>query len=206
MAWQTTPILDSGTGADQSPLAGNWAGAANLEANQWQRLSNQLAPVTTPSAARWSATTFGANQEAYCTVPTVQSGSGLYFALYVRGTNLATGTATYYQAFFAGTASANAFNITLQNQSGAIGSAVAVTFNNNDVVGLRAVGPEITVWQNQTLILKQYNSVNTGTGQVAMSAAGGSWRVTNFGGGDFVLPASANTNWTRFPKHRLRRS
>jgi hypothetical protein len=206
VAWQTTPILDSGTGVDQSPLSGNWASAANLEANQWQRLSNQFAPVATPSAARWTATTFGAAQEVYCTIPTIQNGSGIYIALYARGNNLATGSASYYQAFFAGTAVAGAFNMTLQNQSGAIGSAVALTLANNDVIGLRTVGTEITVWQNQTLLLKTYNSTNTGTGQVAMSATGANWRVSNFGGGDYVLPAPLNMNWIRFPKHRLGRS
>jgi hypothetical protein len=95
-----TLATDSGTGANQNPIAGNWTNITS--ALEIQRLSNQFVPKTmsTVGCAYWNAVTWQNDQWAQITVEASSSFSGVGPCVRVNE----SGTNTAYKFLWDGTA------------------------------------------------------------------------------------------------------
>lgn len=71
----TTPILDDFNRPDEIPLsfAGAWGTVKGVTQTDLLSLAAQGPPDKTSSARKWAASSFAADQEAYCTIETLSS-------------------------------------------------------------------------------------------------------------------------------------
>lgn len=202
MAFPVNAVLDSGTGTNANPVAGNWSGPIFNGNGQLQRTSNQFA--NGPGAAGddgsyWNVSTFGPDVEVYATLPTVSAASSHYSEVHARiqSPNVAGATDSY--AVVADMSSGGSIVIVhVNNGSYSTLTSAAQTWTNGDSFGIEVIG-------SSPATIKAYHKTSAGawteklsTTDSSISSAGNiGWiisnttlRGTNFGGG--TIGAGAN--------------
>lgn len=194
MSFPTTPILDSGVGADQNPIAGNWTSPEWSE-QAMERLSNQFTSTSGAAfaAMAWTASSFGPDCEAYFTIPTMGSEFFLHIKVNVLGASAST---LDDYVLLVNTGSTNNIQIFKNvNNAGTTLATYSQLISNGDSVGIQAVGSTIGAWYKSGAgAWTQLGTVTDSTyasqsGHIALESQNNSSKFTNFGGGTFVPPA-----------------
>jgi hypothetical protein len=201
MAFPTTSVLTTFTGADENPLSegGNWAlFGAGAESAPCARLSNQAkngSDVTNnlPARSYWTPSQFGPDVEAYATIATLpNSGKGTsVFGRIHNPTNDAT-----YEGYLAVYTTGTGFRLFKCLSGGTftqIGSTDATAASAGDKIGLECISTTIRClhftggsWVQRVSVT---DSSITGAGYIAIEFASndlGSGRLDDFGGGTVV--------------------
>lgn len=197
--YPTTPVLDSGVGANEDPLAGNWSGPVdtNNDGGTCRRVSNQFASsvaVAIGDSSWWNKTAFGPNQEAFVTIPVLPAAN--FVGLELRIQNPGGSTSTYYECEiipspyrvrFAKVISGNFSQIRqiVMPSTPQAGDRLAFTAYGNSLNCYLLTGGQ---WLAQGGV--NDNSITTG-GYLGMYFALGesTARFTEFGGGDMIVQA-----------------
>ena len=193
MAFPTTPILDSGVGADASPATG-WTD--NVDGTSYggiRRTSNTLGSISGDSWDYWSAnTSIGPNVEVYATFPAIDTSQSAI--LYARMASLGSGSVDGYHVQVIPGLSRIQVRRVDNNAETVLGSNITQAFAAGDSLGMAITGSTIEVWYKAAA--GSWTSLGTRT-DATYSAAGGlavylghfDYRMTNFGGG---VPVTAN--------------
>ena len=183
----TTAVLDSFSQAPGA-LSSNWqtpglqdAGTVSVSA------SGQTAGSTGASSAIWKATTFGANQEAYLTVPVLPA-AGHTFQVGGRVSSLTGSTVSMY--FLQVTPSKNLWDLR-KKLNGASSTSIktfTAPFAAGDAAGLQLSGSTITAWHetggNWTSVGTATDTSITAGGYVVFTLGDTTMRGGAFGGGN----------------------
>jgi hypothetical protein len=203
MAFPQNAVLDDFNRANQGPPPStNWSILHN-GVDAGKVVSNQWAANGNPSCGYWNPTSFGPDQEVYCSLP-VRASDGQRFDLNAR----VQGTL----------ASQNGYVLRLNPAAGAANDAITIRritngstttlksftqeVSNGDGLGLTAIGSVLTALYKPSGgawgILGSYDTVNDATKYTAGGFIGfecnldSSIRMDDFGGGNVV----ANANLT----------
>lgn len=202
MPFPTTPILDSGVGGDEAPLAGNWAGPTYTGEDQLRRISNQIAANTGVASfgdSYWNASQFQANQEARLTVAAFPN-VGEMLQIEVRLSPLLGAPNGYTLRFIpdAGTDILRLRKITAGSTS-ALGADILQEVAIGDSLGIQCIDDSIMCWYQPaagawTLLATRTDStfIQVGNLGVSMQTPGGPTRITNFGGGNVSLSQASD--------------
>jgi hypothetical protein len=210
MAVPTTGILSSFTGSDEDPLSegGNWAGpirAASGTLNDCRLVSNTAGPSSvggiTTSESYWTPTTFGADQEVYCSIPTAPIGTQ-GFSIWARLQQEGANTVDGYNLSYTHGTGFRMFRI-LNAGFSQVGSTNAQAVSAGDAAGLTVIGTDLEMWYKAAAgswvsLGTGSNADVTGAGKLGISISGGSAnvRLDDFGGGEVVTTQSAFHNHT----------
>lgn len=205
----TTSILDSGTGSDANPVAGNWSGPLHNGNGQLQRLSNQFA--NGPGAAGddgswWNAGTFGPDTEAYATLPTVSAASSHVAEIFARAQNPGVASSLDGYAVVADMASGGSIIIArIDNDAYTTLTSAAQTWTNGDSFGIEIIGSTIKAYHKTsaggwTEKLSTTDSTYSSAGNIALLISNNVLRATNFGGGTIGGGSSQNFFYLRRPQ------
>lgn len=224
MAFPTTSVLTSFTGADEDPLSegGNWSGPILATRGQLRRVGNQAAPGTTGSATRqsyWSLATFGPDTEVYGTVA-AKGANGTYWDLAARiQTPNVSGTTDMYQLEVTTQSGTDTWDIyRIVNDSGTLLSAVGTQeITAGDKIGFEVLGSGATVtlraWYYNGTSWTQIGADVTDTSASRITAAGyigleantlsGAQRLDDFGGGTVVVAGKSIVAPSRIRTNQL---
>ena len=189
MPFPTTQILDSGQGADENPIAGNWTNDALNEGanNQLRRLSNNFAAVTldTSCEAFWNPRGFDDNIEFYFTVVT-NPGAGQRFE---GGFIKSPGTANISGYQFQFTDNSGTSQIVRHDVGGflTLATTSTLTYTIGDVLGARIFGNGggiLEMFKNGQVVLTAVDSTYAGNFYLYLGIRSTVGRVNNFGGGN----------------------
>lgn len=191
----TASVLDSGTGSDANPIAGNWSGPVVSGKNQLRRVSNQFANGpgdANDNGSYWNVgATSSADSEAYATIDTV-AGSGNWVEVEARIQSVGTAGADYYAvSTHFGTGGVDFYVVTdgVYTQLGSTSALPGgVSWANGDAIGIEIIGTTITAyykasggsWQS---VSSRTDSTYSTAGHIGLSIGGATPRVSNFGGG-----------------------
>lgn len=196
MPFPTTPILDSGVGGDEAPLAGNWAGPTYTGEDQLRRISNAIAANTGAASfadSHW-INQFQSNQEVRLTVSALPN-VGEILQLEAR-LNPLTGVPNGYVLRFIPDAGTDILRLRLvtAGSTSALGADILQEVAAGDSLGLQCIGDSIMCWYQPaagawTLLATRTDStfIQAGNLGVTMQTPGGPTRITNFGGGNVSL-------------------
>ncbi len=207
MAFPTTSVLSSFTGADEDPLSegGAWGGQIQSGSiGNLRRLSNQAAPSSSAGTSQsYWATSVGADQEAYATVAT-KPADGDYVAVWLRAQNPGSGTAVGYQCVMIAADGTDKFQVWRMSSGGSYTQVTDGTldatqeFSSGDSFGASIDGTTITLWHKPsagswTQVGQGNDSNISGDGYIGLDAshAGASTRLDDFGGGAISSGPSA---------------
>ncbi len=142
----TTPVLDTFSQAPGA-LSSNWQSPGLQDPGKVSvSVSGQTAGSTGASSAIWTATSFGANEEAYLTVPVLPA-AGDFFQVGGRVSSLTGSTVSMY--FLKVTPSKNLWDLRKKLNGAASTSIKTFTapFAAGDSAGLQLSGSTITAWR-----------------------------------------------------------
>jgi acid phosphatase type 7 len=186
----STPVLDDFARAS-GPLGSNWRSPALTDTGTVSIVtSGMTAGSAGASSATWSAQSFGADEEAYLTVPTLPR-AGNFVQVAVRVSTLGTTNISCY--FLRVTPSTGTWDLRKKVRGGTSTSIQTFTtpFSAGDAVGLKAKGSTLTVYDKP-----QFSSWSVvGTASDTSITAGG-WLTFTLGdttarGGSFGGGAAA---------------
>lgn len=194
MAFPTTSVLDTLQGAS---LSANWTTGGVLgDAASMSEDANGAFEASGSASAYWNPVTFGADSEAFVTMPVLPSSSG-NVAVWVRITNPPSATVTGY--FLRCTPSTSTFDLRKKVAGGASASLTTFTqaFSAGDSFGLSVSGTTLTAWYKSgagawTSLGTFTDSSIAGGGNIAFSIGSSAvTRMTNFGGGTIVTATAS---------------
>lgn len=212
MAFPTTSILDDFTRANSGSLGANWTDAfEGSPTSGWQIISNQAAQDDTAffESSYWSASTFGPNLEAYCTLRynittttrlevwgRITSPGASNNAYIFRLGRSADATAFGWEKNVAGVNSAIGADIV--HAAGATGDRVGIELNGTSLQAYYDTG---SGW---TALGSGYtDSSLTGAGNIGMRGRSTAV-IDDFGGGNILTFApSVNPDYSKHPKFIL---
>lgn len=184
----TTSVLDS---FSQSPgaLSSNWQSPTLQDAGKVSVASSgQTVSSGGAASATWEATIFGANQEAYLTVPVLPA-AGDYFQVCGRVSSLTSSTVSMY--FLRVTPSKNLWDLRKKLNGGGSTSMGTFTapFAAGDSAGLQLNGSTITAWHESgtgswTAVGSVTDTSITAGGYVSFTLGDATMRGGPFGGGN----------------------
>jgi hypothetical protein len=201
MAFPTTSILDSFTGADENPIATNWSGGVHSSDDQMRRLSNTLRGQPQANASGyWDLATFGPDCEVYLTITTQLNIDGDKVLLYLRGTDFGTTTPDGYEVRLifhpAGTDVVQVYEVTDNNRT-QLGADISQNFADGDALGASVIGSTITVYRLPsggawTSLGTRTDGTHTGAGRLGITITDSNAPTVvgvfdQFGGGTAVL-------------------
>lgn len=197
MAFPTTAVLDSGTGANADPIGGNWTKLlANVEIT---RVSNKIAgPNSGVGDDYWNVSvTSSADCEAYATVDTLYS---LFedIRLYLRMTGV---SGNGYMGIWAKDGSNND-NWAIYKVTGGTGLSLLTSgtlgvgvMTAADKVGIEIIGTTIKLYRKagagawaQIASASTTDATYSAAGYVGVTMNGPNARLINIGGGPFASP------------------
>jgi hypothetical protein len=191
-------VLDSGTGTDASPIAGNWSGPIESGIGQLKRLSNQFASVANSfSHSYWNAAQFGPDVEVIVTIPT-KSASGASCGVWGRIQNPGnTSTCAAYMVEV-GSTGIDIYKLTAGHTYAQLGTRITQTITSGDSVGMSIHGTTIESWYKVgagawTMLDSQTDSAISGAGYVGLEIDHSDVRCTNFGAGTIVAAGTLRT-------------
>jgi Bacterial Ig-like domain (group 3) len=183
----TTSVLDTFS-LSAGPLSGNWQSPALQDASTVSIASSgQTVSSGGAASAIWKATTFGANQEAYMTVPVLPA-AGDFCQVSGRISSLTGSTVSMY--FLRVTPSKNLWDLRKKLKGGASTSMGTFTapFAAGDSAGLQLDGSTITAWHESgtgswTSVGSVTDTSITAGGYVSFTLGDATMRGGAFGGG-----------------------
>lgn len=195
MAFPTTSVLSSFTGADEDPLSESsaWAGPVQAGRRTLARASNQALRSTTdtvPTSGEGqsyrSGGTFGPDLEAFATIATLpESGKGV--ATWGRIQNPNSGTMAAYLAVYTTGTGFRLFKVTGGSTFAQLGSTAATAASAGDKIGLECIGSTIRVlhftsgsWVQRVSVT---DSTITAAGYIGLESGSVNARIDDFGGG-----------------------
>jgi hypothetical protein len=210
VAFPTTSVLSTFDGANEEPLSegGNWAGpirAASASLGACRLVSNTVGPSTvggiSTSESYWTPTTFGADQEVFCTVSAAATGTQ-GFSIWCRLQQEGADTVDGYNLSYTHGTGFRMFRI-LNAGFSQVGSTNAQAVSAGDAAGLTVIGTDLEMWYKAAAgswvsLGTGSNADVTGAGKLGISISGGSAnvRLDDFGGGEVVTTQSAFHNHT----------
>jgi hypothetical protein len=141
----TTPIRDT-FAQSPGPLSGNWQSPSLQDAGKVSvATSGQTVSSGGAASAIWQATSFGANQEVYLTVPVLPA-TGDFFQVGGRVSSLTSSTVSLY--FLRVTPSNNLWDLRkkLKGATSTSMGTFSAPFAAGDSAGLQLSGTTITAW------------------------------------------------------------
>lgn len=193
----STPILDTGVRANESPLSngGTWTCPwyGNFDTSL-KILSNQIVNASLISSTGdcyWNVQTFGPDSEAFLTVTTCASTNN---AIAVGlGSNTEGGNAPNAYGVFMFN-NAGTFELDIQKIVGGAFTTLASpthTCTNGDNIGIKRVGTAITSWYKAaagswTQVSSVTDSSVTGAGHLFATIDDTTGAINNFGGGSLI--------------------
>lgn len=195
MAFPETSVLDSGTGTNANPIAGNWSGPLHNGNGQLQRTSNQFAngPGTAgDDGSWWNVSTFGPDVEAYVTLATVSAASSHYAELFARVQNPGVASSLDGYAVVADMAAGGSILIArVDNDSYSTLVSTGQSWANGDSFGIEVTGSSPATIRayykaaagGWTQVLSTTDSTYSSAGNIALVISNNVLRATNFGGG-----------------------
>ena len=212
MPFPTTPVLDSFTRANESPVASGWLGPTRPAGGQLKILSNQLLMLAPADASNsnhsYFNTSYAADQEGYVTVVTLPAAAG-GVSVTARIVSPGVGGVNFYQWTYT-TGTGWRLFVVIGNSYTQLGSTAATpVLSAGDTIGLRLIGPTLTglaklsgVW---TEILTINNSQITAGGFLGVEITDATAVTDDFGGGPWVNVLQG-LDTTQFPKPNMRSS
>lgn len=196
MAFPTTGILDDFNRANENPLSGGGDWGDRITNNDLQLLSNRAAGTgaNVLNSRFWAADTFGPASEVYCTVPVINvspdylrlwlrlngAGSAAENGYMMQWTNDANGCRIFREA------SLESYTQIAQNAAARMVAA--------DQIGIGAIGSDITVYQNGSVVVTVSDATFSGAGQLALGCRSTVFRMADFGGGT-IVPEGGEAFW-----------
>lgn len=195
-----TPIIDSGVGADENPLAGSWARMLTILA-PLKRASNVFAHTVAGNinGSYRPGTVYAADCEFYVRMASITGGANQEGWLYMRlqgGGGDGTGFNGYAFSFTtdgAGVAACTAYSMTNAGTATLYAaSGIPAAWLDGDYVGFRCIGTSIQTWCKpaSTGVWVQTGSANDSTytagGTVALGITGSALTLNQFGGGNVI--------------------
>ena len=206
-AFPTTGVLDTFTGADETPIATNWSGPIISGDLQLRRVSNQLAHNTSDTAggsSYYDLSTFGPNSECYITIPTFSSDDGASLHPWLRMANPGVAGATdgylFEQSFFPATPDRLRIK-RVDNDVGTQlgGNITAGEYGAGDSIGSEIIGSTLQHYRRPrggswgTYGTSRSDSTYSGAGYIGLSGfpatVNSTMRFDDFGGGTVVVAA-----------------
>lgn len=185
MAFPDTPIIESGTGADASPLTGWTDSPSNVTFGGLRRISNQLASITTDSWDYYATGgNFGPYSQVYATFPVMPAANG--FELGINTQDI--GTATYDQ-YSVSARSTDIRIIRYDNGGAAVIATHTRTISAGDSVGLQlSPNRQIAYYKpsggSWTPVIETFDTTFPNiVGPLTLYIPDTTGRVTNVGGG-----------------------
>jgi hypothetical protein len=197
MSFPTTPILDTGTRADENPLSdgGSWSTGVMVTGNTsvFRLVGNNFATIDTIEDSQyWSAATFGPDSEVY-----LEDHNPNTIGAHCRSQNENTTSLNGYSVFrssvfliqkFVNNSITTLSNTSLSGISGEVG------------IGLSAIGNKISNYYKKTGVWNLWRTVTdsavTGVGHVGMignTGIAGQGFSANFGGGTAAPTGDSST-------------
>lgn len=185
----TTPILDDFNRADGG-AGSNWTnllGSITIT-------SNQVSGGSTQNVGYWNVTTYGANMEAFITLPTKPSDTAIA-DIGIRIQDVGSiASVDGYSARVAAAAGTDTLSIQrIDNGTGTTLASVSQEFTSGDSFGIRASGSRLELWYRSGSGLWQRLTTATDTtytngGYISLTLVGSAVRGDNFGGGNSYHP------------------
>jgi hypothetical protein len=204
VAFPTTSVLSTFDGANEEPLSegGNWAGpirAASASLGACRLVSNTVGPSTvggiSTSESYWTPTTFGADQEVFCTVSAAATGTQ-GFSIWCRLQQEGADTVDGYNLSYTHGTGFRMFRIANAAFS-QVGSTNTQAVSTGDAAGLSVIGTSLEMWYKASG--GSWTSLGTGTNSdvagagklgISISQATAAVRLDAFGGGEVVAAAT----------------
>lgn len=178
-------VLDNFDRANESPLAGNWAGPIQSSSGQ-AYIVGQLAAVGSgdPSGSYWNATTFNANQEAYMLMTAVNDYAQIWCRINTPGASV-TG---YCVQARKSTSELRIYRWDNESSPNQLGAAISQTITDGDSLGVKFNGTTIEAWYKVgagawTSAGTRTDSTYNTSGKIGMQFNSGSG-IEDFGGGN----------------------
>lgn len=201
MAFPTTPILDSGAGADETPVTTNFTVPVDTGIGSLNRTSNQFASASGFAGAYYDLSQFGPDCEAYATIAAIPGGGedALVFARFKD-----VGTATpdgYYWRVTGGATFTATLRVETDGSSSILDTVSSLTVVNGDKLGIACIGTTIQGWLFQSGAWSKLSEVTDATygaaGYIGMILNGGAPKLTDFGGGTISAAVPGAVAWFR---------
>jgi len=192
-----TPILDSGAGANEDPIAVNWSGPIFSGIAQLRRVSNQIAPNASAFGGSYiDLSQYGPDCEAYATIAALQAIDTIDGYLYVRAQNVGTTSLDGYIVMLFRSSGVNDDGLQLAVETDgadtALGFSGGFDWAVGDKYGIRANKNRIEAWRcpsggSWTRLISAVDSTYASAGYIGLAAEASSLRLTDIGGGTAQL-------------------
>lgn len=200
MAFPTTSVLYSGTGAGENPVAGAFANVVVQPGDyKLQRLNNQ---IQSANATGWGSqhitTTYGPDCEVYGSY-VAAADVGWQHNLFARVNNPNSSSLNGYQAAFVKSTSVKVYSIT-NNTFTLLNTFTGGGWSTTAQFGMRIVGNVITCYIDGTEVLNQIDNTYLTNGKIGCTTFGTADKgIVNFGGGDYSVAAPATVAFDPHP-------
>lgn len=199
MAFPTTSVLTSFTGADEDPLSegGNWAGPIRNAQRQAERFTNAARHSANPDntvsgTSYWTVTQYGPNVEVFATVPELPSSThGVSVWARIHNPGNATTMEAYLGVYTTDTGF-RIFKVTAGATFAQIGSTDATVASAGDKIGLEVIGTSLTLYHftsgSWVSRVTGTDSAITGSGYIGLEFSSNitAGTLDDFGGGTHV--------------------
>lgn len=201
MAFPTTSVLTTLTGADEDPISegGNWSGPTRSGIRQMARVSNRIERSAIGAAGSygswWNVQTFGPDTEVFCTLTgTFAAGETCQVIGRVHNPGDAA-LAEFYLAAYTGGTGFRCFKCLTGGSFTQIGSTNATAASVNDKLGLEVIGTSIKAYHftggSWVQRVSGTDTDITGTGYIGIEMNATDQSADDFGGGTVVVGALA---------------
>lgn len=193
MAFPTTSVLDTFS-VNASLSTGSWATPIFNGDSTLVALDGECVGQGGFCDSYWSASTFGADSEAYCkVVNAIESGGNAYEVL-CRISNPNGAVNNYFIHVLNDNSNVVWMYKTVSGSQTKLGADVTQAIAAGDSIGISAIGTTISFWHKPaagswTEVATRTDSSVTGAGYIGLAIQGTSVRLDDFGGGT-VVPAS----------------
>ncbi len=197
MAFPTTFVLDTFTGADETPIATNWTGPATAGNTSANRTNNEFSGGAGFFDAYYNVASYGPDLEIFATINAIPgTGENMDIRAYTADVG---GAADGYGVRLDGGASHSGSIRRVDNGSSStiLDLGTLPTFSNGDKLGMARIGNIIEAWAYQSGSWSKLGEVvdatyTSSTTRLVLVLNGASPRWDIFGGGNITAKESDN--------------
>lgn len=204
MAFPTTSVLTTFTGADEDPLSegGNWAGPTRDLTSHLKRVSNAVArsAISGTVGDYWTPNTFGPDTEVFCTMGGTFDESGGTIQVMGRVQNPTSDT--IFRCYLAAYTQGTGFRCfkDIDTTFTQIGSTDATVASVGDKIGLEVIGTAIKCYHftggSWVQRVSGTDSDISTAGNLALEiASSNNMRADDFGGGTVITAVTPTLAW-----------